>query len=92
MKKKNYNKKYEKFLDKKNNSYFYYTDSNDNEWQFTEINGTLNKYYFKFKCSTNKCKGFGMIDRRNENYVFKLTKEHNIKYISLILIKKKILC
>lgn len=48
--KKNYNKKYEKFLDKNNSNYYYYIDANDNEWQFKEINGTLNKYYFK--CST----------------------------------------
>ena len=86
-KKKNYNKKYDKFLDKKNGSYYYYTDSIDNEWKFTEINGTLNQYYFK--CRTNKCKAFGTIDKNNENQVFTLTKAHNIKYISHIYYKKK---
>ena len=87
-KKKKYNKKYDKFLDKQNTIYYYYTDADDNEWQFTEINGTLNKYYFK--CSTNKCNAFGMIDRHNENKIFTLTKEHNIKYIAHTYFKKNI--
>ena len=85
--KKNYNKKYNKFLDIINCNYYYYTDANDNEWQFTEINGTLNKYYFK--CNTNKCNGLGMIDKLKENQVFTLAKTHNIKYISHTYYKKK---
>jgi len=88
--KKNYNKKYKKFLDKNNMNYYFYTDANDNEWQFKEINGTLNKYYFKG--STYKCNGFGMIDKRNENKVIILSKDHNIKYIWHTYYRKKNLC
>ena len=37
-----------------------------------------NNYYFI--CSTKICKGFGMIERENKNRIFRITKEHSIKY------------
>ena len=77
---KNYkktNKKiFEKLLDK--NEHYYYIDNNNNEWRFTEINGT--EKFYHFKCSTTKCKGFGKIERKGNKSIFFLTKEHTIAY------------
>ena len=57
---------FEKLLDK--NEHYYYIDNNNNEWRFTEINGT-EKYYY-FKCSTTKCKVFGKIERKGNKSIF----------------------
>jgi len=86
--KKIYNKIYKKLIDNKNDKHYYYTDNNNNEWQITEINGTLNKYYFK--CSTAKCLGFGMILRNNIYKEFILSKEHNIEYVNQSYYKNKL--
>ena len=56
--------------------------------EITEINGTLNKYYFKW--STKKCKAFGMIERNNSKNDFILTKDHNIEYFNHSYCKNKI--
>ena len=74
-------------IENESDKHYYYTDQYDNEWQFTEINGTLNKYYFK--CSTTKCKGFGMINRNNKKKEFILSKEHNIEYFNHSYFKNK---
>ena len=61
------------------NQKYYYTDDNDKEWEFREKNGSVESFYFK--CSTDKCKGYGMILRNDEEKNFKLTKQHTIPYI-----------
>ena len=45
-----------------NEKHYYYIDSNNREWQFLEINGTKNNYYFK--CSTKLCKAFAIIPKK----------------------------
>ena len=63
---------------KNNESHYYNIDDNNIEWEFTEINGTKNNYYFK--CSSIKCGGFGMINRLLKDKIFVLTKEHKLEY------------
>ena len=80
LKKSRTKKSYPKYLKEK--EHYFYIDNNNNEWCFTEINGTKENYYFK--CSTHICKGFGKLKRNknelnNENQ-FTLTKEHTIPY------------
>ena len=53
-------------------------DEDGNEWEFREKPGSHDNYYFK--CSTDKCQGFGMILRSDKEKKFKLTKSHNIQY------------
>ena len=78
LKKKKINKKleYSKFLHE-NQKHYYYIDNQDKEWEFREISGSKDAYYFK--CSTTKCNGFGMIKRIDSNN-FYLTKNHSIEY------------
>ena len=46
---------YPRLLDKTQRHY-YYVDSDNIEWEFTEMNGTKKNYYFK--CSTTNCGAF----------------------------------
>ena len=69
--------KYEKLMEKCQR--YYFTDENDKEWEFREKNGSSESYYFK--CTIEKCKGFGMILRFDETKKFKLTKSHSILYV-----------
>ena len=62
------NKKYPKLKQNKDDTHYYFIDNNNKEWQFLEINGGKKNYCFK--CSTKICKGFGMIERENNNVIF----------------------
>ena len=80
LKKSRIKKTYPEYLKEK--EHYFYIDNNNNEWCFTEINGTKENYYFK--CSTHICKGFGKLKRNknelnNENQ-FTLTKQYTIPY------------
>ena len=66
----------ESFLEK--GEKYYHIDEDGNEWEFREKSGSHDHYYFK--CSTDKCQGFGMIMRTDKGKKFKLTKNHNIPY------------
>ncbi len=61
-----------------NDNHYYYHDNNGKEWEFLEIQGTNNNYYFN--CSTSICRGFGMILRTGYKKNFNLTKLHSIDY------------
>ena len=78
IKKENKKVNYERFLKDKDNIHYYHIDKTNKEWEFTEINGSKKKYYFK--CSTKGCKGFGMINRIGDIKTFNLTKFHNLNY------------
>ena len=83
--KKNNNKKldsiklfdYDKFLNP--GEKYYYVDNENNEWEFREKKGSNIKFYFK--CSTEKCLGYGMILKNDKEKKFTITKEHNIPYL-----------
>ena len=77
-KRKTQKRNYDFLLEKKINKHYYYFDINNEEWEFTEVNGSAKNYYFK--CSTSLCKGYGMINREDLFHKFILTKEHNLKY------------
>ena len=81
------NKKYPKFIQNKVDTHYYFIDNNNKEWQFSEINRGEKINYFK--CSTKICKGFGIIDRENKNSIFRITKEHSIKYYEHTYIYEK---
>ena len=89
IKKKYFKKKFkgEKLL--ANKEKYYYIDENGTDWEFREKDGSFESFYFK--CTTEKCNGFGMILRNDKNKVFKLTKNHQIPYTlhSYCNIKKK---
>ena len=68
---------YDKFLNP--GEKFYYVDKENNEWEFREKKGSNIKYYFK--CSTEKCSGYGMIQKNDPEKTFVLTKLHNIPYL-----------
>ena len=55
-----------------NGSKYYFKDNKGLEWEFREKNGSLDNYYFAF--STSKCIGYGMISRKDNNKIFRLTK------------------
>ena len=59
---------------------YYYTDEVNLEWEFKEKAGTIYHYYFV--CSTTKCNGFGMINRKDKENKFILIKKHNCSYIN----------
>ena len=69
VKNKNYNRQfYPKYLKDNKEKHYYYNDNNNKEWEFLEIQGSKNNFYFK--CSTGICKGFGMIERKmKKNYL-----------------------
>ena len=69
---------YKRFLKDKDNIHYYHIDNTNKEWEFTEINGAKKNLYFK--CSTKGCKGFGIINRKGDTKIFKLTKTHNLNY------------
>ncbi len=54
--------------------HYCFTDNNNKEWEFLEIRGANQAFYFK--CSTGICKAFGMIKRDDKNKKFILTKLH----------------
>ena len=61
---------------KEEGNHYYFYDNNNNEWQFLEINGSKKDFYFK--CCTNVCKTFEMIERNDKDKKFRLRKEHNV--------------
>ena len=69
---------YPKFLNNEQDKHYYYIDNNNEEWQWLEINGTIENFYFK--CTSKLCSGFGMIKRKDNDKIFKLTKKHNLEY------------
>lgn len=69
--------KYDKYLNE--GEKYYYIDNDNIEWEFREKKGTSSNYYFK--CTTDKCTGFGMILKDDKQKNFKLTKDHNIPYL-----------
>lgn len=66
------NKIYPKLSDENKKKHYYYTDLDKKEWEFLEINGTSKNYYFK--CSTESCNGFGILERFDKSLKFQLTK------------------
>ena len=78
-KSRNNNRKFlQRFLKDNIDNHYYYQDNNGKEWEFLEIQGSNNNYYFK--CSTSICRGFGMIQRSDKKSIFNLTKLHSIDY------------
>ena len=78
-KSRNNNRKFlQRFLNDNIDNHYYYQDNNGKEWEFLEIQGSNNNYYFK--CSTSICRGFGMIQRSDKQSSFNLTKLHSIDY------------
>ena len=69
---------YPKFLNNEQDKHYYYIDNNNEEWQWLEINGIIENFYFK--CTSKLCSGFGMIKRKDNDKIFKLTKKHNLEY------------
>ena len=65
-------------------NHYYYHDNNDKEWEFLEIQGSKNHYYFK--CITTICKGFGMIECHDNENKFKITKLHAVFIIIIHII------
>ena len=76
LKKKPKNKIYPKLL--KEEKHYYYTDNKNYEWQFLEVNGVKNYYYFR--CSSKLCRAFGKIKRDDKNKIFILSKAHSLNY------------
>ena len=75
--KKRMKKNYERLI-KNTKEHYYFIDEKGLEWQFTEINGSTENYYFQ--CSFSQCNGFVMIKRQNKDKKFILTKLHNKEY------------
>ena len=71
-------KEYNRFLNNIEDKHYYYIDNNNDEWEYLEINGTSENFYFK--CSCKICCGFGMIKRNDNEKKFKVTKKHNLEY------------
>ena len=67
-------------MDNNDNHYYHH----DKEWEFLEIQGSKNHYYFK--CSKTICKGFGMIEYHNNENKFKITKLHALIIIIIHII------
>ena len=65
--------------------HYYYIDNKNDEWEYTEINGSKNDFYFK--CSTVNCSGFGMINRHNINKIFRVTKSQILNIIDIHILK-----
>ena len=61
-------------MDNNDNHYYHH----DKEWEFLEIQGSKNHYYFK--CSKTICKGFGMIEYHDNENKFEITKLHAVDY------------
>ena len=71
-------KEYNRFLNNIEDKHYYYIDNNNDEWEYLEINGTSENFYFK--CSCKMFCGFGMIKRNDNEKKFRVTKKHNLEY------------
>ena len=65
-------------LNKETDKHYYYLDKQNNEWEFLEVNGVKQFYYFR--CTTKNCRAFGKINRIDKNKQFILTKNHDLNY------------
>ena len=80
FKKKSKNKIYPRLLKDEDGKHYYFTNYKNYEWQFLVIYSVKNSFYFK--CSTRACHGFGMINRNDNQLIFRLTKNHDIDYLN----------